>query len=253
MTRGYPNLMEDINMEKPRMASARKVAAGAAGLGLVATGVLGTTVFASWATTRSANQDFVGGELNLAKINGTELNDAFGDITTNGGFAPGDSGVRYINLTNTGTLDYDSMRISLTIGAITDNLTGLVSGAGPNDTNFGVAAVAADFDVVTVDFDYCTVADYTSSTGACAGGWSAAGASSTGVGLDSITDIDISNAIPESPTITANTGSSDNVLRLSYAVPADQPEDNENIVLQGASFTGTWDIVVVQRDALSNV
>jgi hypothetical protein len=252
--------MEDINMEKPRMASARKVAAGAAGLGLVATGVLGTTAFASWSTTRSATQDFVGGELNLAKINGTELNDAFGVLTDNGGFAPGDTGTRYINLTNTGTLDYSSMRINLAIGTVADSLTADednvandgFDGDGALDTNFGAHAVAADFNVVTVAFDYCEAANFDEETKECGTGnddWEVA---APATGLNSITNIDISAAIPASPTVDS-ARSTDNILRLSYAVPAGNPEDNANIVLQGARFTGTWSITVVQRDALSNV
>lgn len=279
-------------MDKPHFTSARKVAAGAAGLGLVATGIFGTSLFASWTTNRSADQDFVAGELDLAKINDTQLNDAFGDLDSNGGFADDDTGARVILLQNTGTLDYDSMKINATLGEITDTLTGRSgsegldngygafdagssnvgnngtgseddTGVGDTDTDFGAAAGDSTFAQVKVTLTYCAGGNYTgwsndavSSTanGACTDGWQAL-AGAANMPLNAIDDIDISDAIPASPTVGADLTNREDevVLRLSYEVDAPQADTEVANAIEGASVQVLWEINVTQRDAQTTV
>jgi hypothetical protein len=210
--------------------SARLVARGCTALLCVTVGamlwLIGSftqPVFGAWTNVQTNTVSATGTDTSVA---GTKFTDTFGP------FAPGNTTIRHVSLTNTGpanSLAASSLRVSAAAGTPTGG-----SGTAPQFT-----------DGITVSIDYC-IGTYSTTDNSCSGSWSTAGVANTK--LSGVTTL---SALATVPVPAANNGSVG--LRFTYAVCTGASTPNvgctalANTAIQSTTLPVTWTFQTSQR------
>jgi hypothetical protein len=157
----------------------------------------------------------------------------FGDPTKNGGYAPGDSGNRYVRIMHPNPGYFASLTLSTQLVELVNPIR-TTEGAGPDDTP---APPPADFDSlgdITIEVSRCPVGAFDPGTGDCEAGWDVV-----------VTPLPMNQFNRVSAWRGPLTAGPDTVLRLSYQVSNDPASGDR---LQGTMVTVRFAWTVVQNE-----
>jgi hypothetical protein len=157
----------------------------------------------------------------------------FGDPTKNGGYAPGDSGDRYVRIVHPNPGYFASLTLSTELVGLVNPIRD-TEGAGPNDTP---APPPADFDSlgdISIEVSRCPVGAFDPGTGDCEAGWDVV-----------VAPLPMNQFKRVSVWRGPLTAGPDTVLRLHYQVSNDPASGDR---LQGTMATVRFAWTVVQNE-----